>query len=120
MAIDTFAERLAKVRHRFVTTLEGKIEDTYAALPHLSGKHEGVVETVAETYRRIHGLCGIGPTVGFVATGKVAREAEGFLLAAYRAQRALHAHELASFTKALHELRDTVQRELQSTYVNWR
>lgn len=120
MAIDTFAERLATVRHRFASTLEGKIEDTYTALPNMTGQDASAVETVAETYRRIHGICGIGPTVGFVSTGTAARAAEDFLLAAYRAQRGLNTQELASFTKALHALRDAVQRELQSAEVSGR
>jgi hypothetical protein len=112
VAIDVFEERLAMVRRRFVSTLGSKIEDIYAALPRMSGQASDVVSTVAETYRRIHGICGIGPTIGLVPTGNAARVAEGFLLAAYRAQRGLTAEELMGFTRALHALRDAVQRDL--------
>jgi hypothetical protein len=37
VSTDEFAERLAKVRERFVSSLATKIDETYAALPHLAG-----------------------------------------------------------------------------------
>jgi len=37
MTDDIFADRVAKVRLRFVATLEAKIEETAAALPKLGG-----------------------------------------------------------------------------------
>jgi len=58
MSGDLFVERLAVVRQRFVSTLESKIEDTYAALPKLSGDGSDVIVTLEETYRRIHGIVG--------------------------------------------------------------
>ena len=39
MAVDPFTERLARVRERFVSALESKIEDTFAAIPDLSGEN---------------------------------------------------------------------------------
>jgi chemotaxis protein histidine kinase CheA len=109
MAIDPFTERLAKVRQRFVSTLESKIEDTYTALPALSG--EG--SAVAETYRRIHGIVGIGPTVGLAATGRAARGVENLLLPAYSAKRGLNAIEMDAVRKALHALREAAQRDIE-------
>ena len=47
MGVDPFAERLARVRQRFVSALEGKIEDSYSAIPHLSGATAGVVQAVS-------------------------------------------------------------------------
>jgi chemotaxis protein histidine kinase CheA len=104
MAVDPFIERLGRVRERFVSALEGKIEDTYSALSDLS----------EETYRRIHGIVGIGPTVGFAATGRAARALETILLRPHEEERALTTQEIASFKEALHALRETAAQELQS------
>jgi recombinational DNA repair ATPase RecF len=51
MAVDPFAERLARVRQRFVSALESKIEDTYAAIPDLSGEISAVIETALHALR---------------------------------------------------------------------
>ena len=120
MPADPYAERLAKVRQRFVTTLESKIEDTYADLPKLSGGGTDVTGTMEETYRRIHGIVGIGPSVGFTATGKAARSVENVLLEPQRAARGLAPNEIDAFRKALHMLRETARQELQTTFTNWR
>ena len=120
MAVDPYTERLGRVRERFVSALESKIEDTYAAIPDLSGDTPAVVETVEETYRRIHGIVGIGPTVGFAGTGRAARSLENILLQPYQAERGLTGEELDSFKKALHALREIATRELQSFYSGWR
>jgi len=115
VAIDPFQERLAKVRFRFASTLEGKIADTYSALAHLSGEGKDVDEAMEATYRKIHGICGVGPTVGFVKTGRIAREIEAILLKPYRTHRGFTAAEAASFKRKLNVLRETAQAELQTT-----
>jgi hypothetical protein len=115
-----FAERLARVRQRFITSLESKITDTYEALPTLVGEGAAVNDAVAETYRRIHGITGIGPSVGFADTGRAARNAEVVLLIPFRERRGLNEKELDLFRKALHGLRDAAQHELQATFVGWR
>jgi chemotaxis protein histidine kinase CheA len=120
MSSDLFAERLARVRQRFISSLESKIEDTYAALPKLSGDGRDVTRALEETYRRIHGIVGVGPTVGFAATGKAARTVENVLLGPYRATRGLASTEADALTKALHVLREAARQELQTTYTNWR
>jgi len=120
MAVDAFAERLARVRQRFVSALESQIEDTYSAIPDLSGDSETVVEAVEGSYRRMHGIVGIGPTVGFVGTGRAARSVENILLMPHQAERGLTAEEIESFKKALHVLRETAARELQSFYAGCR
>ena len=120
MSSDLFAERLARVRQRFISSLESKIEDTYAALPKLSGDGRDVTRALEETYRRIHGIVGVGPTVGFAATGKAARTVENVLLGPYRATRVLASTEADALTKALHVLREAARQELQTTYTNWR
>jgi chemotaxis protein histidine kinase CheA len=120
MAVDVFTERLAKVRSRFVSTLEGKIEDTYRSLPDLSGHDRATVQLLEETYRRMHSMVGIGPTVGFGATGRAAHNVESVLLPACNAGRGLTAQEFDSLKKALHVLRETARQELQSAYNGWR
>jgi hypothetical protein len=120
MAVDPFAERLARVRQRFISALESKIEDTYAAIPNLSGATSATAGAVGETYRRMHGIVGIGPTVGFARTGRAARSVENILLPPHQAERGLTIEEIDSFKKALHALRETAASELQSFYSNWR
>jgi hypothetical protein len=120
MSVDPFAARLARVRQRFVSALESKITDTYAAVPNLAGDSSDTVEAVAETYRRIHGIVGIGPTVGFAGTGRAARHLEDILMEPHQAERGLTAPELLSFKKALHTLRETAAQELQTFYFGWR
>lgn len=75
MHADQFETRLAIVRHRFATTLESKITDAVVSADHMSGSGDGVVNQVSTSYRHLHGICGIGPTVGFTATGEAARAA---------------------------------------------
>jgi chemotaxis protein histidine kinase CheA len=112
MSVDQFTERLAKVRHRFASTLESKIKDTYVALPRLSGDGDDLVDVLGETYRRIHSIAGIGKAVGFSATGRAARNVENVLMAAHFAGRGLKADEVAALKKELQSLRDAAQREL--------
>jgi chemotaxis protein histidine kinase CheA len=114
VGIDPFEERLSRVRHRFASTLEGKIQDIYTDLPLLSGEGKSA-DAVEVCYRRVHGICGIGPTVGFVQTGRTARDAEAVLLEAYRARRPLTESEAAAFRKKLHVLREAAKSELQTT-----
>jgi hypothetical protein len=120
VAIDPFEERLARVRNRFASTLEGKIEDMYNDLAQMSGEGGAVVEAIEASYRRVHGICGIGPTVGFTRTGRMAREVEAVLLEAYRTHRGLTTTEVASFQKKLHVLRETAKSELQLTFSSLR
>jgi chemotaxis protein histidine kinase CheA len=116
MSDDLFADRVAKVRQRFVSTLESKIDETYAALPNLGGvaPAEAAAAAVADAYLRIHGIIGIGRTVGFPATGRAAHDAEDVLRAAYQAGRGLSAYEISLLKDSLQALRGIAARELQS------
>jgi hypothetical protein len=109
MTIDPFTERLARVRQRFVSTLEGKIEGAYAAIPALAG----AAPAVTETYLCMHSLVGIGPTVGFPATGRAAHDVEAVLRPPQQARRGLTDDEILALTKRLHALREAATRELQ-------
>jgi hypothetical protein len=116
MTVDDFADRLARVRHRFVSTLESKIDDAYTAIPNLLNGASTAAATVAESYRCMHGLVGIGPAVGFPGTGRAAREVEDVLRAPYQSGRGLTDEEILNFKKLLHALRETASRELQFFY----
>jgi hypothetical protein len=116
MQPDVFAERLATVRQRFASTLEAKINEACAALPHLSGDDPAAVEKLAGIYHQIHGICGVGPTVGFAASGKAARRVEDILLPPFRAKRGLTTDETDGLQKELVALRVAAQTELQSLH----
>jgi hypothetical protein len=120
MSADLFTERLARVRQRFAASLQSKIEDTYAALPKLCGDAPDITNTLGAAYRRIHGIVGVGPSVGFVATGQAAKAVEKVLVGPYRATRGLASYEADALEKALHVLREAAQLELQSNHTDGR
>jgi chemotaxis protein histidine kinase CheA len=111
---DHFDDRLDAVRKRFASSLESKINDTRAELPSLVDTGAGAIDAVANAYRRIHGICGVGGAVGFAATGRAAKDVEDALIAAYRAQRGLEAAEMARLEKALGALAAAAQAELRT------
>jgi hypothetical protein len=111
---DQFSERLGAIRIRFASALEGKIKDTYAELPHSSEAGVDAVNVVANAYRRIHGICGVGPMVGFAATGLAAKAVEDVLIDAYRSQRGLTAAETARLEQTLGLLAAAARAELRS------
>ncbi len=115
MTIDAFADRLARVRQRFVSTLQGKIENAAASIPQLADvASSGAAAAVGETYRCVHGIVGVGPTVGFPATGRAAREVENLLKDPYRNGRGLTGEEIDDLTKRLRALHDAAAGELHS------
>lgn len=118
MAADIFEERLAKVRDRFVSTITSKIDEAYAAAPKLSGEGERVIDAIAETHRRLHGIAGTGLTVGFAATGQAARQAEAILTAANKERRGLTADELAELMQALRALRQAAASEFRANRIS--
>ncbi len=116
MAADPFMDRLARVRDRFATTLTGKIDETRAAIPQLSYAFPSAAAAVADAYRCVHGMVGVGPTVGFPATGNAARDVENVLRTAQQERRGLTDHEIALLTKKLQLLRAVADRELRPFY----
>jgi HPt (histidine-containing phosphotransfer) domain-containing protein len=113
MTEDVFADRVAKVRQRFVSSLHAKIDQTFAALPGLGGVEPPAVAAVADAYRTIHGIVGIGRTVGFPAIGVAAHDVEEILRPPYRAGRGLSAEEISLLKNSLQALRAVAARELQ-------
>jgi hypothetical protein len=117
MHADQFEVRLAIVRHRFATTLESKIEDAVVSAGRMSSSSkDGFVKHVSESYRRLHGISGIGPSVGFSATGAAAHFAEATLMPAHREKRGLTEKEVLNLKKALEHLRVVAASELRLMY----
>ena len=116
MNADPFTDRLARVRDRFAVSLEAKIDNTCAAIPQLSalGPAAAATNAVAEAYRCVHGMVGVGPTVGFPETGRAAHDVEDVLRSPYREGRGLATAEIAQLTKTLQALREAAARELQA------
>ena len=109
MTSDLFAERFAAVRQRFVAKLDARIDEIEATVPALGAA--GSLDVMARAHRRAHDLCGVGPTMGFIATGKAARSIEQLLLAALRAERALTADEIIRLTDGIAVLRSAASAE---------
>jgi hypothetical protein len=116
MHADQFEIRLARVRHRFATTLESKIQDAVVSADRMSRSSDGMIKHISDSYRCLHGICGIGPTVGFSATGEAARTAEVTLMQAYRESRGLSEREALSLKKALEHLRVAAASDLRLMY----
>jgi hypothetical protein len=112
MAADQFAERLAHVRARFAAKLRDRIAALDASLPSLSGHDATALDTLAIVHRSIHDLCGIGPTIGFAATGQAARQVEQILLKPLRAGRALTDDETSSLRSGIAVLREAATADL--------
>jgi hypothetical protein len=113
VASDDFTDRLAAVRRRFASSLPDKIAATVAALPALTGDRADAPAAVEESYRRIHGITGVGRAIGFAAPGAAAREVEAVLLGPLRARRGLDGEEIARLERMLAALSAAAQAELQ-------
>jgi chemotaxis protein histidine kinase CheA len=107
---DLFAERFAAVRERFAAKLDARIEEIETAVRELACA--GASETLARVHRRAHDLCGVGPTMGFVATGQAARQIERVLLGALKANRALTADEISLVSEGVARLRSAASAEI--------
>ncbi len=116
MSVDVFADRLARVRRRFVSTLQGRIDDTDASIPKLAGHTAAAAAAVGEAYRCMHGIVGVGPTVGFPATGRAAHDVEDVLRPAQSERRGLSDDEIAALRERLLSLRAAAEREMQHFY----
>jgi chemotaxis protein histidine kinase CheA len=116
MSVDVFADRLVRVRHRFVSSLEGKIDDAHAAIANLSDAEPAAAASLADVYRSMHSIVGIGQTVGFPAIGRAARDVENVLRSAYSSGRGLTSGEISQFENSLAALRKIALCELQSAH----
>jgi len=114
MTADPFTDRLTRVRDRFAASLAGKIEGVCAAVSNFSDGDAGAAAAVEEAYRFVHGMVGVGPTVGFPATGSAAHEVENVLRGARTERRGLTSGEISLLARTLETLRETAARELKS------
>ncbi len=113
MLADYFEARIARVRHRFASSLESKIKKAMSSAEHISRNEGNVAELLSDSYRHLHNIHGIGPTVGFSATGEAAHEAETALMQAYLEKRGLTEEELLHLKEALVRLRDAAASEIR-------
>jgi chemotaxis protein histidine kinase CheA len=109
---DHYAERFAAVRERFAAKLDARIDEIEAAVPQLGSG--AALEAIERVHRRAHDLCGIGPTMGFVATGQAARTVERLLLAPLKAGRALTNEELAALPDCIAALRNAARTDTRT------
>jgi chemotaxis protein histidine kinase CheA len=108
MMNDLFVDRIAAVRQRFSAQIGARIEGIEAAAP----EHGEVgLDVLAQAHRDAHHLCGMGATLGFVKTGKVARSVEQLLLAAVRSERKLTNDEIPRLREGIALLRSTAGAE---------
>jgi hypothetical protein len=106
-----FAARIDGIRARFALKLANNIQQTDAALRHMSGNGNDAVNAVATAYRWLHDAVGVCATIGFEATGGLARSCDAVLVEPFRAQRGLSQEELALLTEKLESLRFTALTE---------
>jgi hypothetical protein len=110
-----FAARVDRIRARVALKLADKIQQTEAALSRMAGDGSDAVDAVATAYRWFHDISGIGPIVGFEATGRLARSCATILVRSFQARRGLSPEELALLTSGLESLRIAALRETHSS-----
>jgi len=111
---DLFVDRIAEVRERFASRIGYRIEEIERALPRESD--EAGLDAIMIAHRQAHGLCGIGATLGFVGTGRVARSIEQLLLPVVKAGRELTDDEIPRLREGLALLRSTASAEMATVH----
>jgi hypothetical protein len=113
-----FAARIDGIRARFALKLAHNIQQTDAALIHMAQEDDEAVSAVATAYRWFHDATGMCSTIGFEATGQLARSRDAILIGPFRAQRGLSPDELALLRQALESFRITALAETAATESN--
>jgi hypothetical protein len=114
MAADEFAVRVARVRDRFASNLNGKIANGFAALDTMARGDGDAVDAAITTHRMLHEMCGVAPTLGFDATGKAARSACYAIREAANAKRAATPDEIAILKSEIKRLQEAATADLQT------
>jgi hypothetical protein len=114
------AGRIDIIRARVALRLADNIQQTDAALPQMTGDGRDAADAVACAYRWFHDISGIGPIIGFEATGRQARACASILVGPFRAQVGLSPEELALLTSGLESLRIAALDETRSIESNQR
>jgi HPt (histidine-containing phosphotransfer) domain-containing protein len=110
---DSFADRMAAVRCRFAGQIDARINVIESAV--LRGGEVGA-DLLAQAHRDAHHLCGVGATLGFVETGKVARSVEQLLLAVVRSGRQLGDDEIPRLREGIALLRAAASAEIGTVH----
>jgi hypothetical protein len=105
---DLFVDRIAAVRRRFAAQIDSRIDGIEAGTLQVG---DDDLDSLARAHRHAHHLCGVGATLGFVGTGKVARSIEQILLAAVKAGRPLTDDEVPCVRAGISLLRSTAAFE---------
>lgn len=113
MTNDLFADRMASLRQRFAAQLDSRIGGIETAMLQLE---DDDLDILAQAHRDAHHLCGVGATLGFVGTGKVARSIEQILLAAVKSGRSLHDDEVPVLRVGIALLRSTATAEMRDAH----
>jgi hypothetical protein len=120
-AVETeFVARIDTIRLRVVLKLAEKIREIDATMSIMAGDGDDAVDAVASAYRWFHDVSGIGPIVGFEATGQHARLCAAVLIGSFRAQRGLSPDELALLTSGFENFRIVALNETHFTKINQR
>jgi HPt (histidine-containing phosphotransfer) domain-containing protein len=101
-------DRITRVRQRFSAQIDARIDGIEAATP---DHGEVGLDVLAQAHREAHHLCGIGATLGFVETGRVARSIEQLLLAAVKSARKLTGDEIPRLREGIARLRSVAGAE---------
>ena len=120
-AVETeFVARIDTIRLRVVLKLAEKIREIDTTMSIMAGDGDDAVDAVASAYRWFHDVSGIGPIVGFEATGQHARLCAAVLIGSFRAQRGLSADELALLTSGFETFRIVAMNETHFTKIDQR
>ncbi len=103
MTNDLFADRMASLRQRFAAQLDSRIGGIETAMLQLE---DDDLDILAQAHRDAHHLCGVGATLGFVGTGKVARSSG----------RSLHDDEVPVLRVGIALLRSTATAEMRDAH----
>jgi hypothetical protein len=114
MGVDQFSQRIDVIRKRFASRLAVTLTEVDPDSSSLAGDGADLTK-VTSTYRRIHDVCGTGPTIGFTASGQAARTIDAVLIGPFRAQRGLTVAEVAELKSGLDALRLAAEVDMQST-----
>jgi hypothetical protein len=114
MDTDRVAEQIAVIRRRFSKKLRRALREIDAALPGVPGEGSVAVDSVAAIYRTLHDMCGVGPIVGFIETGRVARSVSAVLIGPFRDKRGLTKDEVTTITEGLGALRSAAALDIAS------
>jgi len=112
VAVDQFAERLAIVRHRFVSASKARSK-TRTTRSHHGRRHACRNKATAESFRRIHGIVGVGRRLDFPRAVDL-RVLPRMCSCRHTGGTRAKCRRALSFKKTLHALQAALQAECRS------